>query len=178
MRDNKRRTTEDRATQPMEAGGWVSQFPIDLFNFSIVSPLKSTIKKANWHNCYFILRHDSVSSLPMACSIFHICNELVIVSTDERPYLWRTATIVCVFQCHSHPISLRGSQLPSFALWHIFTHSHFRWNALLTQIFTQSHLQNMPWEKHREGLNNLTTQFPSHLCTFSHSPPSQTNVDF
>ena len=24
--DKRRRTTEDRATQPMEAGGWVSQF--------------------------------------------------------------------------------------------------------------------------------------------------------
>ena len=35
--DNEQRTTEDRATQPMEAGGWVSQFEFKVYSHQPVT---------------------------------------------------------------------------------------------------------------------------------------------
>ena len=42
---NERTTTEDRATQPMEAGGWVSQFLEYVILFSVVQIVSMCIKE-------------------------------------------------------------------------------------------------------------------------------------
>ena len=60
MRDDKTTTTEDRATQPMEAGGWVSQFDfcepqtLNLWFSLKYSPVVTT-KYAPLFPCYSLL---------------------------------------------------------------------------------------------------------------------------
>ena len=61
-RTNERRTTEDRATQPMEAGGWVSQFLISFYGISIRS----------WITCIYHFTDNTFE--------FRYCNQIMKMS--------------------------------------------------------------------------------------------------